>query len=205
MNDFVYHGFREMLLKQERIFKGLTIDVINLETFKVNLVNDGIMDLQSLAYLGKWANDIIRQRAHELDFISNYHKDSSRRCWNKIEKDTEGNYTVGLDLEEFLESSKQQEQMERIEQVGSFIPDNYELAKRVMKEFHSNPDNQKYKLKDISFRETAMWETKNKKAAEALANYIDETYVQPTMQILLKNNKISKVIFTDTQVDFEYE
>jgi hypothetical protein len=210
MNDYVFEGFLSALRKKKSKARGITIKPLDFENFSVATKGKSKLDLVSLHDLWKWAGDTLKTTAHQINFFLTYHPDSHRYWLKNVgDKDEEGNYCVSIDLEEFIESKKRKEQKARIESMGSFIPDNYELAKRVMQEFTKIPENKKYKIEDQAFRECANWVTKDKEAAEALGKFVHNKYVEPTLKHLYKINNIEKVKFkkSDTQetVDFVYK
>jgi hypothetical protein len=199
--DYILDGFKRHLRKQKESKKGIEIIPVNFGSFQAKIVNGGIFDLVSLMHLAEWAATTLQQSAHLLSFIYDYHKDSPKRVWDKLEIDDEDEYCVGLDLERFMESDYRKKQDKSI---GYSIPDNYELAEKVLAEFRAVRGNKKWKLYDNSYRETAMWKSKDADALKALAEFIDNTYVQPEMEEVLKVNKIAKCIFTKKGIDFEY-
>lgn len=204
-SDYVYEGFLGHLKTQKTKHKGVGIALVNFEHFQAEIIGDGKIDLARLSELAEWSTKTLQILAHQLNFIFQYHPESPKRVWNELKKE-EGRYCIGLNLEEVMDSSAQEEQKDRIEQLGYFIPDNYELAKKVMRAFKRLPENKKYKLEDISFRDTAMWETRSVRAAKALSQFIYVRYIEPRLNEILKQNKISQCIFKKNKsVVFKYE
>lgn len=210
MNDYVFEKFLAALRNEKSKARGLTIRALNFENFSVATKGKSKLDLVALHDLWKWAGNTLKYTAHQIDFFLTYHPDSHRYWLRNVgEKDEEGKYCVSLDLEDFLESENHKKQKKKIESVGSFTPDNYELAKRVMKEFMKIPANKQYKIEDQAFRECANWVTKDKEAAETLGKFIHNKYVEPTLKHLYKIHNIDKVKFkrseTQETVDFVYK
>ena len=205
MNDHIFYGFMESLKKDKSKTRGITIEPNHFEEFQIAVTGDGKLDLHYMADLYEWLKGTLKTRAHQLDFICRYHPNSPR-YWlkdiDKVSNEEEQTYSVGLDLERFLDSAKKKEQSKN---QTFYIPDNYELAKKVLKEFKKDPNNKKFKLSDTSFREFACWDSKSVEAVKALGNFINEKYVQPDLKIVLEENKIVNVVFTKEQVDLQYE
>jgi hypothetical protein len=77
------------------------------------------------------------------------------------------------------------------------------LAKIVLKEFEKE-HGKKHGLIDASFREIAVWESKDISKVKEMASFLENKYVAPDLKTVLKRNKIKEVIFTKDSVDFKY-
>ena len=171
---------------------GPEISPINFDTFSIKHKDDRLSML-ALVDLAQWSTDTIRSRAHMLKFFVEYHKDSPKN-WKKDEaKDEEGFYVCGLDLEDFMDSDTAKKQMD--ENQPWILPDNYSLAKKVMKRFRK-VTGCKTKIEDISFRETAIWQSRSKKAIKDLGEFIQDTYIEPLLAQKLKEINATGVTFT---------
>ena len=208
-DDTITLSFRQTLKEKKVKKKGLSVRPVNFGNFKASLKNDGVFDLPMLLKLSEWSNAMLQQTAHRLQFIFAYHPDSPNYWLNDLkEKDDDGSYRVGIDLEQFMTSKKSKESSKRTG--GHYvIADNYELAKKAMTEFRKIQANKKFKLEDVSFRDTAFWKSKDEKAIEAFADFLNKKYVQSTLKTILKQDKIKKCIFSGTEkrgykLDFEY-
>ena len=208
MDDYIFSGFLEGLKKDQSKTRGITIEPNHFEEFQISVTGDGKLDLNYMADLYKWLGETLKIRAHQLEFIIRYHPDSPKYWLRDIEKITneeESLYSVSLDLERFMESEYRAKQRDRIKALGSFIPDNYELARKVFKEFRKDHKNKKFNIiNDNHWRECANWESKDLTAIKALAKFVSEKYVEPYLQDVLKENNIEEVLFSDKKVDFKY-
>lgn len=210
MNDYIFHDFLENLRKKEAKPRNFSITPKNLEQFQIASKGEGIIELEDIAALYDWAKNILRYSAHTINFIVQYHPDSPRYWKKNVNKPNEYDrlkyYAVSIDLEDFIESKSSEESTKK--HGGNYtIPDNYELARKVFAEFKKHKTYTKqFVIEENHYRELANWETKTKEAANALANFIDEKYVQPKLQEVLKSNNIKKCIFDleKNQIDFEY-
>ena len=81
------------------------------------------------------------------------------RMTNRLDIGIRFDYSISIDLERFIKSKS----AEKYEKNGAafFIPDNYELAKKVMSEFKKIHPNKEFKIIENHFRECANWESKN--------------------------------------------
>lgn len=213
MNHELYAFIEQVKKNHGKGLKGLSIKPINWETFQASVKKTGHLNLSNIVSLYEWSKSILSASAQQLDFIIYYHKDSPRYWLKNIDKpedrETDNGkiekvYSVGLDLEDFLESQYKKKQKDKIKALGSFIPDNYELAKRVMKDFNKTY-KKKHSIWDNSFRETALWESNNLEEIKALASFLEKKYVIPDLKVVLKRNNIREVIFTKKQVEFKYK
>lgn len=191
--------------------KGLSIVPINFESFQATIKNKGILTLAQLADLHSWTRDVLRVSLSQIEFIFSYHP-SSPKFWLKgidepvcsLEEEEIPRYSVGIDLEDFMESNYRSKQKARIESVGTFIPDNYELAKTVLKRFNNETSN-KRKISDTSFRELANWESGDVTVIKDLGDFIQKTYVRPSLKKILKSANAKDVKFlNETSFDFIY-
>ena len=210
--DIIYDSFLSSLGVPKKGEKGPVIEAMKFDDFRVTHGSDR-MSLAGLAELSKWCDATLRTRAHQLDFFATYHPDSPR-FWrkgsNKPHRRDRGEplmYTMGLDLEEFIESENKKKQ-QQIEDMGFYIPDNYELAKKALAAFGRKSTLSK-KIKDVSFRDTAMWESEDQEAILAFGNFIQEKYVNPVIKTVLKSINAKDVKFSKkggkNKLDFVYE
>lgn len=209
MDDHILEGFLSALKRnateEEKNAKGLTVIPINYERCQIEILGDGKISLYNLARLTEYLNEYLRTSAHQLNVIFKYHPDSPRFWWDKKQaKEKEREYTLGLDLEHFIESKNQKKQKKTIEEFHYYIPDNYELAKKVFKEFEKEHKVSASKIRDNSFRETAMWESKNLKALNELGEFIQRKYVGPALKAIMKACKIETVSFGKDGATFSY-
>lgn len=207
--DHVFESFMNQLRSEVPTKTGLSINPLNYETFQAKIKKDGLLDLKAIASLYSWMEDVLRTSAQQLDFISRFSQNSPRFWLKDIETpDHEGRYCIGLDLETFMESESQKKQAAKTNGIGTFIPDNTQLAKDVMKEFRKTNRLKKDTIEDISFRDTAMWKSKDLNALRLLADFIQKQYIDPDLKAVLKACKIKQVIFRKdgdrTAMDFEY-
>jgi len=202
MDDYKFEHLLASCRKQDPKKKGVGVEQLSLEKFQFQIKDDGISDLTDMVKLYDWLTARLRLTAHTIYHLSIYHPDSPKFWLKNIhESDENKNFSVGLDLERFIESKKAKEQSKTNKPF--YIPDNYELARKVLKDFLSLAENKKYSIEDNSFRECANFESKDKKAILALADYIQKKYVEPSVKEILEEFKIKKCIFKDNTIDFE--
>jgi len=129
-------------------------------------------------------------------------KKKSPRYWGSLEKCPEyKTYSVSIDLENFMhEESEGKELIPG----ACFLPDNYALAEKIEKAFKKAGGDMKGECGE-HFRECASWQFKSKAKAKKLVKFIDDTYVKPALKERKKLFNIKKVIFGETQIDFEYK
>jgi len=163
MEDYVSYAFLENLRKEDKKKEGkraLSITPIDFENYKVEKLGEGILSLSDLLALKEWTESTLKTKAHQIEFFVMYSQ-KSPRYWLKdiTKKDEQGNYSISIDLERFIKSKS----AEKYEKNGAafFIPDNYELAKKVMSEFKKIHPNKEFKIIENHFRECANWESKN--------------------------------------------
>ena len=207
-HDFLL--FTNSLRAKKRVegSRQMSITPINLGSFKVATFKEGEIDLRDIVDLYDWAKDTLKRTAGVLKYIADYHPDSPS-FWMKDLREQEitdyGFYSVGIDMEEFMPSTSQEEQKNK-GMMDFFMPDNYELAKKVLKEFKKT--HKGHKLVDNSYRECANWESKSLESVVALAEFIQEKYVGPKTEALLKEYNIKDCIFGEEDerknVDFIY-
>ena len=144
MDEHDFRNFIESLKKEPRKGKKqVTLKLVNFAQYHIDMTDEGNISIANMAHLYGWIKETLTYKCQVLHFLSSYHKDSPS-FWNradKIKKDEEGFYDTGIDLERFMESSKSLEQKDMAEETGYFIPDNYELAETVLKEFMAIPAN----------------------------------------------------------------
>lgn len=205
MEDYILEGYLNNLAKNKskEPLKGLSVEPINLEHYKVTQIGDGMMNDVRLYELYKWAEDSLRMAAHALDFIIKYSPESPRYWLKDIKARERGYYEIALNLERFMQSKKAKEFEGK--DVPFYIPDNYELARKVFADFKKHTKLNRYTIVDNSYRELACWRSKDLNELKSLAKYITETYIEPELKLILERTNIKKCIFSKTQVDFEYD
>lgn len=206
MEDYMFEGFLKSLEKAapKKKEKKLSITPINFENFQLEKIGKGILNAHDIAALYNWTKSTLQAMAHEISFMAEFYPGSPQYWLKNIkEKNDNGDYSICIDLERFI-SSKRAKEFEK-NKTPFFIPDNYELAPKVLEAFKTVNINKKYEIHDNSFRECAQWESKDFKQIKELADFITKTYVEPELEKLLKREKIKKVIFKNNKIDFEYE
>jgi hypothetical protein len=206
MSDIVYELFISSLKKipREDKDKGLVIESVNFETFKLSTINDSTITLREMLHIHEWMGETLRTRAHQVNFLRSYHTESPHFWMNDIgEQDDNGYYIVGLDLEDFMESSHRKSQKKMIAATGSFIPDNYELSKKVYAAF-KRTHKSKSLVENISYRDTAMWKSKDPHIIEALGRFIQSKYIDPVMTNVMKSCAAKGVVFKNNELEFVY-
>jgi hypothetical protein len=208
--------FIQSLAKKKTTKKGLTIVQKNFGNFQVALRSEGIMELAALAKLNQWTYEVLTEHASIIEYIAKYHPESPRYWLKNIDKsqktirtikgkdiDVEV-YSVGLDLEQFMESKKAKSQRNRTKQLGFYIPDNYELAQTVLKEYGKKNDIKN--IDDNSYREFANWESTNLSSIKSLATFLENNYTLTKLRKIMKAKGIVKCVFTkDNKLDFIYK
>lgn len=205
MEDHIFESFLINIKKNKKKNKpkAISIDPINLEHFQLEKIGKGILETEDIHALYEWSKNTLQRTAHQIDFIIKFHPDSPRYWLKGInKKDEEGKYSLYIDLERFIESSNQKKYKNK--DVGFYIPDNYELAKKVLEEFKKESKLDCSKIVDNSYREIANWETKDLKTLKKFADFISTKYVNPFLEDMLKNEKVKKVVFTSKKIKFEY-
>ena len=101
------------------------------------------------------------------------------RMTNRLDIGIRFDYSISIDLERFIKSKS----AEKYEKNGAafFIPDNYELAKKVMSEFKKIHPNKEFKIIENHFRECANWESKKLSELKLLADFITVGYICSTL------------------------
>lgn len=197
MESTLFLTFAESLRSQPREegSRQLSIEPIDFNTFKAKTHKDGKISLRDIVDLYDWAKSTIAKSAYQLNFFYEYHHDSPNFWMKDVlsqEPNEEGFYNVMIDLEDFLESEEKEKQM--VEKTPEwFIPDNYSLAKKVLKEFEEL--HLGHELLDHSFRDCACWKSKNYTSVVALAKYIQEKYVAPKVFDMMKDGNIKECEF----------
>lgn len=204
MDDYKFEHLLASCRKNKPKKRGLKVEHINLEHFQFSLKKTGLSDMADMVKLYDWIQERLQLTAHTVYDLTIYHKESPN-FWlkNIVNSDEENNYSIGLNLERFIESKKAKSQ--RKSKKSFYIPDNYELAEKVLVDFNNIPGNDKHSIIDNSYRDHANFESKNLESIKSLADYIQNTYVDPLINELLKEFKIKKCIFKDTTIEFEYE
>jgi len=176
------------------------METVNLDTFLLNH-KGGETNIAELVELKEHIDNVIGGIAGTIRIFIDYHKESPR-YWGKLEKCEEyKTYNVSIDLENFMHEESEGKELIPGEY---FLPDNYALAEKVEKAFKKAGGDMKGECGE-SFRECASWDFKSKSKAQKLVNFIDKTYVKPDIKERMKAFNIKKIIFGDTQIDFEYK
>lgn len=188
--------FTRNLRSQPRVegSRQLAIEPINFETFKAKTNKDGEITLRDIVDLYDWTKSVLAQSAYQLGFFYAYHHNSPNFWMKDVlrqEPNEEGFYKARINLEDFLESERKKQDKE--ENMDYYIPDNYSLAKKVLRGFKKlNPG---HKLLDHSFRDCACWESKSLETVLALAKYIQDKYVAPKVKEMMKAANIKECEF----------
>lgn len=175
------------------------METINLDTFQI-IHKGGETNIAELVNLKEHIDMVIGGISESIEMFINYDK-KSPRYWGILKKYEETNtYNVSIDLESFM-----QDESEGKEKVPGeyFLPDNYALAKKVEKAFKKAGGDMNGECGE-HFRECASWDFKSKAKAKKLVDFIDKTYVKPALKERQDTFNIKKVIFSETQIDFEY-
>ena len=171
-----------------------SIEQINLDMFDIKF-NGGITNVAEIVKIRDFINEALAGISDTMDLFIRFHKDSPIKTWDKLEKEG-GVYTIRLNLDRFIEN--------RDDESSLYIPDNYELAEKVLKDFKES-GNKTSGIIDISFRDIAMWEIKSKSTAKKFSKFIHETYIQPLINERMKNFNIKKINFGEEQITFDYK
>lgn len=193
------YAINQMVEKGEMIpTKSIGIKLLNLEEFQFYIKgNDGVVNMAEFIKIKKFIDSSISSISWACRTFMTHHKDSPY-YWGKIEKDSERNmYNVSIDLEAFMEESSKAKEI----YPGYSIPDNYHLAKEVMKKFKKAGNSVK-EFEDDSFRDCANWYVKDKKSAKKLVDFIEETYVSPYIKELMEFYNVKEIKFLTDRMDF---
>lgn len=202
----MFEGFLKSLekAKPKKKEKCISITPINLENFQLEKLGNGILKPHDIAALYKWSKSTLQIIAQQISFLAEFCPGSPQYWLKDIKKkNEEGDYSISIDLERFISSKRAKEFAEN--KAPFFIPDNYELAPKVLEAFKTVNINKKYEIHDNSHREFAQWESKDFQQIKELADFITKTYVEPELNRVLKEEKIKKVKFKNNKIDFEYE
>jgi len=195
-----------------KITKPISIEMLNLETFKFKLNNEnGIVNVAELVHINEFIKDILTNCALSTSNIIILDKNSPK-YWGNIEKeiyediDKDGKvkkrtyYSVSVDLEDFMvEFSEKKEAYP-----GYYIPDNYSLADKVIVDF-KNAGNDIKGIENNHYRECANWEIKTKKQAQKLVDFIQKTYVENKIKEIKEFGKIKNIIYMENKFEFEFD
>lgn len=177
------------------------MEVVNLDTFMLDH-KGGETNIAELVKLREHIDNVIGGIAGSIRIFIDYHK-KSPKYWGKLEKCPEyKDYAVCIDLENFMQDESEGREIVPGEY---FIPDNYALADKVLKAYKKAGGNVDVINSDEHYRECANWKFKNKREAQKLVNFIDKTYVMPDIKERMDVFNIKKIIFGETQIDFEYK
>ena len=176
------------------------METINLDTFQI-IHKGGETNIAELVNLKEHIDMVIGGISESIEMFINYDK-KSPRYWGILKKYEENNtYNVSIDLESFMQDESEGKEIVPGEY---FLPDNYALAKKVEKAFKKAGGDMKGECGE-HFRECASWDFKSKAKAKKLVDFIDKTYVKPALKERQDAFNIKKVIFSETQIDFEYK
>lgn len=181
------------------------METVNLDTFLLNH-KGGETNVAELVELKEHIDKVLGGIAGTIRIFIDYHK-KSPRYWGKLEKCEEyKTYNVSINLENFMHEESEGEESEGEELIPGeyFLPDNYVLAEKVEKAFKEAGGDMKGECGE-SFRGCASWDFKSKAKAQKLVNFIDKTYVKPGIKERMDTFNIKKIIFSETQIDFEYK
>lgn len=175
------------------------MEILNLDTFLLNH-KGGETNVAELVKLKEHIDNVLGGIGETIRIFIDYDK-KSPKYWGKLEKCPEyKTYNVSIDLENFMHEESEGKELIPGEY---FLPDNYALAEKVEKAFKKAGGDMKGECGE-SFRECASWDFKSKAKAKKLVDFIDKTYVKPALKERKKLFNIKKVIFGETQIDFEY-
>lgn len=206
---YIYHILDKIENGMEYKKGGLTAERLTLEDLKVSLNGDGVLDLAGTVRLYDFLKGHIQYSIQVIEYFKKYSPDSPK-YWKEVDKvdpyddddEQQGDrYQLYINLEEFIKSESSKS--DKYKDLDFYIPDNYELANRIIKEYEAL-GNDVSKIGDNSYREVACFESSDKSVLEKLAEYIDEIYVRPKTASLMESMKIESVYFTETQMDFNY-
>ena len=186
--------------------KNVEMDIIDLDNFMLTFKHDNKSNEFSKINIGELVNlkehidNVLGGISDSIEMFIHYDK-KSPRYWGKLEKCPEYNtYDVSIDLESFMQDESEGKELIPGEY---FLPDNYALAKKVEKAFKKAGGDMKGECGD-HFRECTNWQFKSKAKAQKLVNFIDKTYVKPALKEKQNVFNIKKIIFGETQIEFEY-
>jgi len=175
------------------------MEIVNLDEFLINH-KGGLTNIAELVELKEHIDNVIGGIGETIRMFVDYDK-KSPKYWGKLEKCEEyKTYNVSIDLENFMHEESKGTEIAP----DYFLPDNYALAEKVEKAFKKAGGDMKGECGE-SFRECASWDFKSKAKAKKLVDFIDKTYVKPALKERKKVFNIKKVIFSETQIDFEYK
>jgi hypothetical protein len=180
--------------------ESIGMKTVNLDTFELKH-KGGITNIAELIELKECIDDTLSNISNSVRMFIDYDKESPA-YWGNINKCEEyKTYNVSIDLENFMHEESEGEELFPGD---FFLPDNYSLAKKVEDAFKKSGGSMKGECGE-HFRECASWDFKSKAKAKKLVKFIDNTYVQPAIKERKELFNIKKVIFGETQIDFEYK
>jgi len=176
------------------------METVNLDEFLINH-KGGKTNIAELVELKEHIDNVIGGVSETIQMFISYDK-KSPRYWGKLYKCEEyKEYAVSIDLENFMhEDSKGKE----IIPGEYFIPNNYTLADKLLEAYEKAGGDVKGINSDEHYRECTNWKFKSKAKAKKLVKFIDDTYVKPALKDRKELFNIKRVIFGETQIDFEY-
>lgn len=208
--DEILYGYVENIKRNVRdgIMKKsdtVGIKMLNAENFKFNLKNkSGVVSIAELIDIQEFLKNIIRNNSLVVYNMIQYDKQSPG-YWGKLElqrydEERRPFYSVCLDLEKFMhEESTGTEPFP-----GYFLPDNYSLAEKVLKEFEDAGNSTKG-IDCNHYRDCANWETSSKAQANKFVKFIENKYVTPKVKEWKKYAGIKRIIWLEDKVDFVYK
>ena len=197
MEDYIFHAFLDDIKKDAKKRPGgPQIKPLDFENYKLT-EGDGKMTLGHMAKLMEWLRDTLRTRAHQLYFVATYHK-GSPRYWRKYESrpvDYDGQklYEVRLDMEDFLESDSRKKYKKR--GMPTYIPDNYELAKKVLKMYKGDKEG----LIDNSCRECVTFQSVSYDKVKSIGDFIEKKFIEPDLNAVLASFGATDVKFSNVK------
>lgn len=180
--------------------KGISIAPINFDNFQASIKDDGVLDLNAIVGLYEWSKGVLETRKYLVEKFISYHPDSPENSLGVTPYEPgKKKFEFGLDLEDFMESSKAKK--DRNNELPFCIPDNYELADKVIKEYEESGGNIKG-IEENSFRECAMWVCKDRDKLQKFADYVIAKYVTPQLNTWLEELNVERVYFEGNKIDF---
>jgi hypothetical protein len=210
MEDYILHGHIANVKRaveeggMERT-NTVGIEMLNLEEFKFKLKNkNGIVSMAELIDIKEFIDNLTRDISHTIYNIIHYDK-KSPKYWGILNlcddfEDRKPFYDISIDLETFMHEESEGKELVP----GYFLPDNYVLAKKVLKAFEESGGDTKG-IECNHYRECANWEVESKSKAKKLIKFIEDTYVSPKVKEWKEYANIKKTIWLENKVEFIYK
>jgi hypothetical protein len=180
--------------------KSIGMKIVNLDTFLLEH-KGGETNVAELVELKEHIDNVLGGIGETIKMFTDYHK-KSPFYWGKLEKCEEyKEYAVCIDLENFMHEESEGKELAP----DYFLPDNYALAKKVLKAYKKAGGNIDVINSDEHYRECTNWKFKNKREAQKLVNFIDKTYVKPAIKERMALFNISKIHFGEKEITFDYK